>query len=570
MTPAAQREGPLLRLAPAVTITLMLGPVAAGLAGTLLPAFGYLPALGGTHVSLAPFHALMDKPGLARSLLLSLSTGLCATFAAFFLIVVFTACFEGSRAFAVLRRALSPVLAVPHAAAAFGLAFLVAPSGFAMRLVSPWATGFERPPDVLVIGDPLGLAMTAGLAIKEMPFLFLMLLAALPQTDSLRSRQMATSLGYRPVAAWLKTVLPRAYPQIRLPIFAVIAYSTSVVDVALILGPTTPAPLAVRLIGWMHDPDISMRFVASAGALLQLFVSAGAIGLWILGEQLVARIGRRTYASGRRSLAERPMALLAGLAVPVSLLSLYVGLGLLALWSLAGHWSFPDALPAHLTLAVWSRHLDGVAEVVATTLAIALPATLVALGLALACLERESRTGESRPHRGLPLLYIPLLVPQVAFLFGLQVLLLIVGLHDTLTAVALAHLVFLLPYVFLALSDPWRALDPRYAQMAAGLGASANRIFWRIRLPLLARAVAAAAALAVAVSTSQYLPTLLVGGGRVSTVTTEAVALAAGGNRRLVGIYALLQTLLPLAAFALAALVPHILFRGRAGMGNGG
>ncbi|WP_366652691.1 ABC transporter permease subunit [Stappia sp.] len=561
--------GPLLRLAPAATIALMLGPVAAGLAGTMLPAFGYLPALGGTRVSLDPFHSLAGEPGLVRSLMLSLCTGLCATLTAFFLVVIFTARFEGSRAFAALKRALSPVLAVPHAAAAFGLAFLVAPSGFAMRLVSPWATGFERPPDVLVIGDPLGIAMTAGLAIKEMPFLFLMLLAALPQTDSERSRQMATSLGYRPVAAWLKTVLPQAYPQIRLPVFAVIAYSTSVVDVALILGPTTPAPLAVRLVGWMNDPDISMRFVASAGALLQLAVSAGAIGLWILGERLVARLGRRTYASGRRGFAERPLALVAGLAVPLALLSLYAGLGLLALWSLAGPWRFPEAVPAYLTFSTWSRHLGEATDAVATTLAIALPATLVALGLALACLEREERTGESRPHRGLPLLYVPLLVPQVAFLFGLQVLLLVVGLHDTLAAVALAHLVFLLPYVFLALSDPWRALDPRYAQVAAGLGASQNRIFWRVRLPLLARAVAAAAALSIAVSCAQYLPTLLVGGGRISTVTTEAVALAAGGNRRLVGIYALLQTLLPLAAFALAAAVPHIFFRKRSGMRAG-
>lgn len=569
MTSGSRRAGPLLRLAPAATIALMLGPVAAGLAGTLLPAFGYLPALGGMQASLGPFRELVAQPGLATSLLLSLCTGLGATLAAFGLVVAFTAYFEGSHAFAVLRRALSPVLAVPHAAAAFGLAFLAAPSGFAMRVLSPWATGFDRPPDVLVIGDPLGLTMTAGLAIKELPFLFLMLLAALPQSDSLRSRQMAASLGYRPVAAWLKTVLPRVYPQIRLPVFAVIAYSTSVVDVALILGPTTPAPLAVRLVGWMNDPDISMRFVASAGALLQLGVSAGAIGLWVLGERLVSRIGRRTYAGGRRTLAERSVATVAGLGVPTALLCLYAGLGLLALWSFAGPWRFPDALPARLTLGAWNRHLEGAADAVATTLAIALPATLVALGLVLACLERDSRTGEGRPHRGLPLLYVPLLVPQVAFLFGLQVLMLVAGLHDTLIAVALAHLVFLLPYVFLALSDPWRALDPRYARVAAGLGATPNRIFWRVRLPLLARAVAASAALAIAVSSAQYLPTLLVGGGRISTVTTEAVALAAGGNRRLVGIYALLQTLLPLAAFLLAALVPRLLFRGRAGMRSG-
>ena len=61
-----------------------------------------------------------------------------------------------------------------------------------------------------------------------------------------------------------------------------------------------------------------------------------------------------------------------------------------------------------------------------------------------------------------------------------------------------------------------------------------------------------AAAVGFAVSVGQYLPTLLIGGGRVETLTTEAVALAAGGDRRLIGVYALMQTLAPFAGFALA------------------
>ena len=46
---------------------------------------------------------------------------------------------------------------VPHAAAAFGLAFLIAPSGLIARLLSPELTGWERPPDLLIVNDPLGL-----------------------------------------------------------------------------------------------------------------------------------------------------------------------------------------------------------------------------------------------------------------------------------------------------------------------------------------------------------------------------------------------------------------------------
>ena len=56
-------------------------------------------------------------------------------------------------------------------------------------------------------------------------------------------------------------------------------------------------------------------------------------------------------------------------------------------------------------------------------------------------------------------------------------------------------------------------------------------------------------------SVAQYLPTLYIGAGRFVTVTTEAVAQATAGQRGLMSAYAALQTILPLMAFALAALL---------------
>ncbi len=67
-------------------------------------------------------------------------------------------------------------------------------------------------------------------------------------------------------------------------------------------------------------------------------------------------------------------------------------------------------------------------------------------------------------------------------------------------------------------------------------------------------------------SVGQYLPTLLLGGGRIETLTTEAVALSSGGNRRVIGAYALLQLVLPALAFALATLGPAFWHRNRRGM----
>ena len=130
----------------------------------------------------------------------------------------------------------------------------------------------------------------------------------------------------------------------------------------------------------------------------------------------------------------------------------------------------------------------------------------------------------------------------------------------------LAHLVFVFPYVFLSLSDPWWSWDPRYGQLARALGRSAAFIFWRIRLPMLARPVLTAAALGFAVSVGLYLPTLLIGAGRWPTITTETVALASGGDRRIAGATALVQALLPFAGFAAAAAVAAVAFRNRRGL----
>jgi putative thiamine transport system permease protein len=80
---------------------------------------------------------------------------------------------------------------------------------------------------------------------------------------------------------------------------------------------------------------------------------------------------------------------------------------------------------------------------------------------------------------------------------------------------------------------------------------------------MLLRPVLTAAALGFAISVGLYLPTLLIGAGRWPTITTETVALASGGDRKLIGATALVQALLPFLGFAVAAVVPAILFRNR-------
>jgi putative thiamine transport system permease protein len=559
----------LLPLLPALTLLALLGPVAAGLWGTVLPAFGHLPAAGLTGPSLDPFRDLFGWAGLPRAVMLSVGTGVLATVVSLAIVMLVTAGWSGTRPFRALERVLSPLLAVPHAAAAFGLAFLIAPSGWLARLASPGLTGWDRPPDLLIVQDSWGLAMTAGLIVKEVPFLLLITLAALGQADAQRSVRVAQALGYGRVTGWLKTVFPRVYAQIRPPVYVVLAYAMSVVDVAVILGPNTPPSLSVQIVKWMSHPDLSFRLEAAAGALLQLALVIGVLAVWRLGEVIVAALGRRWIASGARGRADPAVAGVALLAGSVSALAVFLGLVVMAIWSFAGFWGFPDALPDEMTLRNWARFGPGTLKALGETALIAVTVALVALVLTIGCLEAEYRHNIRVSQRAVWLLYLPLLVPQTAFLPGLQTLMLNLGADVGRGPVMLAHLVFVLPYVFLSLADPFRAWDARIGVIGRALGAGPDRILWRLRLPMLLRPILTALAVGLAVSVGQYLATLLIGGGRVATLTTEAVALASGGDRRAIGVYGLMQTGAALVPFALALLIPALVWRNRKGLRHG-
>lgn len=546
-------------------IAVLTLPLLFGMLGVILPAFGYFPALGGHEVGLAHFSDLAAVPGLARSALLSLFSGLGATSLSVLTVVLFLAAFAGTPVLRRVQHFLSPLLAIPHAAAAFGIAFLFAPSGFLIRLVAP-VLGIDRPPDLLIPHDPLGLALVAGLVIKEIPFLFLVALAALPQVNLSATRQLAASLGYGRIAGFLFLLWPGIYRQIRFAVYAVVAYSSSVVDVAVILGPTMPGTLATRLLEWMSDPDLAARFRASAGALLQFGVTIVALLLWHATERVgrVALIAARDR--GARCRRDRGLRWFAAGTVLCASAIVFGGIAVLALWSVAGLWQYPEVTPSSYTLKTWIDVLPRTVGPLWTTVTVGLAAALIALLLTVGCLERETQGGKKAGGWAPFLLYLPLIVPQITFVFGLQLLFLASGTTYRLSALVLVHLVFALPYVFLSLSDPWRALDTRYDSIATALGRSRLASLLVVRLPMLTRAILTAAAVGFAVSVGQYLPTVLIGEGRLATITTEAVALASGGNRRLIGIYALLQATLPFVAFLLASLVPALLFRNRRAM----
>lgn len=542
-----------MKWAPVLLLAIGAIPVGAGLAGAVM----------GFDSSAWPI--LWNTPGLARAALLSIWTGAAATLVSLGLAHLAVALAWSNEQVLRLRMWALPALATPHLAVAIGLVLLLSPSGLLLRLLSPWATGFDQPPDWATVQDPLGIALIVGLVIKETPFLVLVLLGALAQVDAGRSMMQARVLGYGQLKSWLVAVAPLLQRQSRLAIAAVLVFGITNVEVALPLGPSTPPTLSMLLLQWFADTDLSMRSRAFAGAWLLLGITVSALAAGKLAARAWAELWSHWAASGRRATRDRRVRRSArALTALVLILGLAAVIALL-LRSFGGAWRFPQVIPARASLDAWRSMASELGTTMSATLALGFATAGLAVLLVLAAAEALHDRPRAR-RRIAVMLFVPLLLPQMAFLFGLQTLLIRLGLDGTFAAVLWSHLIFALPYVWAVLSEARAQIPAGLPLTARVLGSSPARTWLRVILPLLAKSILLALALGFAVSIALYLPTLFAGAGRIATATTQAAAAMSAGNLRGAAAHGVVQAIAPLLVFVLTAVLGHALFRRRRGM----
>lgn len=537
-------------IAPPAVLALFLGLLIA------TPVVGTVGSAIAAALDLQAWRAMRDNPQLPRALAMTLWTGLAATGVSIGLSAwLLSRSFPGPL-WARTVKALPAMLAVPHAAFAIGLAFLIAPSGWLLRALSPWATGFEAPPPWATTQDPWGLGLIAVLVAKEVPFLLWAAATQLQRADTAarwtRELDVARSMGYAPRSAWWRVLWPQLWPRLAGPMLAVLAYSLTVVDMALVIGPTSPPTLAVLAWQWLLDADAAINAQGAAASWVLGAVVAVLAGVtWALRGALRAP---SRWVSGKRGTS-RPSTspLLSKIAVGYpawALTCLYLAVMLaLAGGSVSGVWPFPRLWPESLSLQGW-QSVAASASTLWTTAALAALSSVTTLLWAVAWLECAPPAWDAHLRR---LIYLPLVLPSVLWVVGLHRLCLAWGIDARWPGLWLVHSLAAAPYVLIALSPAYLGFDARYGQIAASLQKSRLTFLQRIKWPLLKASLWGALAVGFAVSVAQYLPTLFVGAGRFATVTTEAVTLASGAQRSLTAAYAWLQWLLPALVFAMAA-----------------
>ncbi|MCD4721204.1 MAG: hypothetical protein K8S13_15295 [Desulfobacula sp.] len=563
------------RIFPVFVIGLFCISILAGLLGTILPSMNYLPVIGHTQFSLSVWFDLFSYPGIQTSILVTLFSGLTASFGAVSLALLFISFSYGNALWKFFEKILSPILSIPHAAFAIGFGFLIAPSGWVMRMVSPSLTGFTYPPDWILLNDPAGISLTIALAIKEFPFLIMVTMGALGQLDIEKTLLAGRALGYKKEQIWMKILIPKLYPHLRLSIFAIIAYSLSVVDMAIILGPSSPPTLAVLILKWFNDPDVSFKLLAAAGSLFLFFIVLLSILSVYLIERTAGFFSRFWITNGKRHSFLTRFKPIVFYIVICTILFTGVCSVILVIWSLTWQWRFPDFLPAAWTLKLWAKGLVSSFDPVMTTLLTGMASAFIGLILTIGCLEHDVNSKKNQIGKNKTqnynkyihyFLYLPLLVPQITFMAGIQLLLVIMKMDGYWITLMGSHLLFVLPYMFIALSATYLAFDGRLTDQAMLLGKSYTIALFRIKLPMLLRPILFSFAIGFSVSVAQYIPTMLVGAGRFSTITTEVVNIASGSDRRAIAVYALIQQLLPMIIYAVAIIFPKFLYYNRKGM----
>lgn len=517
-------------------------PIAVLWALPLLAALATVLVMAASHESLIGFVA---QPQVNGGILLAVWTGTASTLIALTFAVAIAMTLHGTRFWQHVPLITGAALALPHLAFAIGFGLLIMPSGVVARVL----VGGDAPPQWVTTQDQYGLSLIAVLVLKEVPFLLLMLWNTMAQGDAAQrfaaEVKAARSLGHGMGSVWIRVLLPQVLRRTLWPAVIVWVYGVTVVDLALVIGPTQPPTIGAVIWSNLNDADagINSRGVAGAVVIVAVVVAA-AVFAWIGGKMA----GPAWRASMTRGPSPLPVSRASGHILTAALLLIYAAvLAVLVLLSFTPRWPYPSLFEGGLSLAPWQR-LE--ASPVVLSIGLALVTSLAAVAMVVLWFESVRQSGD-RLLLGLAIAALAL--PPLTVAAGQYQLFLRVGLTGTHAGLFLVHLTPVLAYAFIVLSGPYRSFDDRISATARSLGASQLRSWCQVKAPLLKAPLLTSLAVGFSVGLVQFVPAQLIAAGRFSTLPMEAVTLSSGGNRSLTAAYALALALPALAAFALSA-----------------
>ena len=207
----------------------------------------------------------------------------------------------------------------------------------------------------------------------------------------------------------------------------------------------------------------------------------------------------------------------------------------LIIWSFSTRWFYPQLWPEQWGLRAWqyifgtagSQIIAGLIQSMLVALATAAISIVIGVpaGRALGLYDFKAKDTIS------VMLMLPVIVPPLCVAMGLQLWFIKLGLAETFIGVVLVHLTFCLPYSVFVMWGVFSNYDPDYENQARTLGANSWQIIAKVMLPLTLPGIMVAGLFSFLLSWSQYLSTLIIGGGRITTLPILLFALMGSGDR---------------------------------------
>jgi putative spermidine/putrescine transport system permease protein len=274
-------------LAPALAVVVVL--FGGGLVLGLVQSFGYLPAAGMTAVTLAHFRNVVFDPDFLTSLGLTFYVSLTATVIAAAVSLALTmAAMSARRARPMLDFVFQVPLTVPHLVIATAVVFLLAPTGLVSRFaqVVGFIDGSSQFP--LLINDPGCIGIIVTYVWKEVPFITLMLLAAIKGMGT-ELLEVGKTLHAAPWQRFRYIVLPVLFPSLGAACLIVFAYTFGAFEVPYLLGQTHPMTLSVSAYRSYSDIDLMARPEGIATGIVIALV----VVICVVLSQLLTQLARR-------------------------------------------------------------------------------------------------------------------------------------------------------------------------------------------------------------------------------------------------------------------------------------
>lgn len=207
----------------------------------------------------------------------------------------------------------------------------------------------------------------------------------------------------------------------------------------------------------------------------------------------------------------------------------------LILWSFSQRWFYPNIVPNAWGLRAWTYVFSTAGTQIVTALIQSVVLAVVTSLFALCIAIPAGRALGVYHFRGkgivLIALTLPLIVPALSVAMGLHLWFLRLGLADSFVGVVLVHLTICVPYAVFVMWGVFSNYNPEFEDQARSLGASRSKVIFRIILPMTFPGIVVASLFAFLLSWSQYLNTLIIGGGKLTTLPILLFAMMSSGDR---------------------------------------